>query len=71
MGLLLSVSSTYISTVKLGIKELLNKEETGFKELFTDYHPFYTKNLGKFMIYTLYEILLEPKIWGDPVPKLK
>ena len=33
------------STVKLGIKELLNKEQTGFKELFTDYQPFYTKNL--------------------------
>ena len=24
------------STVKLGIKELLNKEQIGFKELFTD-----------------------------------
>ena len=24
-------------TVKLGIKELLNKEQIGFKELFTDY----------------------------------
>ena len=32
-------------TVKLGIKELLNKEQTGFKELFTDYQPFYTINL--------------------------
>ena len=31
--------------VKLGIKELLNKEQTGFKELFTDYQPFYTVNL--------------------------
>ena len=30
-----------MSTVKLGIKELLNKEQTGFKELFTDYQPFY------------------------------
>ena len=29
-------------TVKLGIKELLNKKQTGFKELFTDYQPFYT-----------------------------
>jgi hypothetical protein len=33
------------STVKLGTKELLNKEQTGFKELFTDYQPFYTINL--------------------------
>ena len=32
-------------TVKLGIKELLNKEQIGFKELFTDYQPFYTINL--------------------------
>ena len=30
------------STVKLGIKELLNKEQTGFKELFIDYPSFYT-----------------------------
>ena len=29
----------FIDTVKLGIKELLNKEQTGFKELFTDYIP--------------------------------
>ena len=29
----------------VGIKELLNKEQTGFKELFTDYQPFYTMNL--------------------------
>ena len=33
------------TTVKLGIKELLNKEKTAFKELFTDYQPFYTINL--------------------------
>ena len=33
------------STVKLGIKELLNKEQIGFKELFTDYQLFYTINL--------------------------
>jgi hypothetical protein len=26
-------------TLKLGIKELKNKEQTGFKELFTDYQP--------------------------------
>ena len=32
-------------TVKLGIKELLNKEQIGFKELFTDYQLFYTINL--------------------------
>ena len=31
--------------VKLGIKELLNKDQTAFKELFTDYQPFYTINL--------------------------
>ena len=30
------------TTVKLGIKELLNKEQTGFNELFTGYQPFYT-----------------------------
>ena len=33
-----------LGTVKLGIKELLNKEQTGFKEIFTDYQPFYTIN---------------------------
>ena len=33
------------STVKLGIKELLNKEQIGFKEHFTDYQLFYTINL--------------------------
>ena len=27
----------YLYTVKLGIKELLNKEQFDFKELFTDY----------------------------------
>ena len=32
-------------TVKLSIKELLNKEQIGFKELFTDYQIFYTINL--------------------------
>ena len=32
-------------TVKLGINELLNKEQIGFKELFTDYQLFYTINL--------------------------
>ena len=33
------------NTVKLGIKELLNKEHIGFKELFTDYQLFYSINL--------------------------
>ena len=33
------------STVKLGFKELLNKEQICFKELFTDYQLFYTINL--------------------------
>ena len=31
--------------VKLGFKELLNKEQIGFKELFADYQLFYTINL--------------------------
>jgi hypothetical protein len=35
-----------LCTVKLGIKELLNKEQIGFKELFTDYQLFYTINQG-------------------------
>ena len=26
------------TTVKLGIKEMLNKEQTGFREFFSDYH---------------------------------
>ena len=30
------------SKVKLGNKELLIKEQTGFEELFSDYQPFYT-----------------------------
>ena len=34
-----------LDTVELGIKELLNKEQTGFKELFADYQPFHTINL--------------------------
>ena len=38
-------SQSQINTVKLGIKELLNKEQIGFKELFTDYQLFYTTNL--------------------------
>ena len=33
------------NTVKLDFKELLNKEQIDFKELFTDYQPFYTINL--------------------------
>ena len=32
-------------TVKLGIKELLNKKQIGFKELFADYQVFYSINL--------------------------
>ena len=32
-------------TVKLDFKELLNKEQIDFKELFTDYQLFYTINL--------------------------
>ena len=35
----------FLYTVKLGFKELLNKEQIGFKELFTDYQLFYTINL--------------------------
>ena len=34
-----------IGTVKLGIKELLSKEQIGFKELFTNYQLFHTINL--------------------------
>ena len=34
-----------IDTVKLDFKELLNKEQIGFKERFTDYQLFYTINL--------------------------
>ena len=38
-----SVSDFYLpTTVKLGIKELLNKEQIGFKELFTYYQLFCT-----------------------------
>ena len=33
------------NTVKLVFKELLNKEQIGFKELFTDHQLFYTINL--------------------------
>mgnify|MGYP001195489529 CR=1 FL=1 len=29
----------------IGIKELLNMEQTGFQKLFTDYQSFYTTNL--------------------------
>ena len=35
----------YRYTVKLDFKELLNKEQIDFKELFTDYQLFYTINL--------------------------
>ena len=34
-----------VGTVKLAIKELLNKEQIDFKELCTDYQLFYTINL--------------------------
>ena len=34
-----------VTTVKLDFKELLNKEQIDFKELFTDYQRFYTINL--------------------------
>ena len=34
-----------LTTVKLDFKELLIKEQIGFKELFTDYQLFYTINL--------------------------
>ena len=39
------ICDSILDIVKLGIKERLNKEQTGFKELFTDYQPFYTINL--------------------------
>ena len=41
-----NLASTLV-VVKLGInfKKLLIKEQTGFKELFTGYKPFYTINL--------------------------
>ena len=39
------ITLLFLTTVELGIKEQLIKEETGFKELFTDYQPFYTINL--------------------------
>ena len=35
----------FYCTVKLGIKELLNKEQIGFRDPFTDYQLFYTINL--------------------------
>ena len=34
-----------IDTVKLDFKELLNKEQIDFNELFTDYQLFHTINL--------------------------
>ena len=37
--------AAFLHTVQLGINELLNKEQTGFNELFTNYRPFYTINL--------------------------
>ena len=35
----------FLSTVKLDFKELPNKEQSDFKELFTDYQLLYTINL--------------------------
>ena len=37
--------SNFVCTVKLGDKECFDKEQTGVKELFLDYQPFYTINL--------------------------
>ena len=37
--------SKNVNTVKLDFKELLIKEQIGFKKLFTDYQLFYTINL--------------------------
>ena len=45
MGSRLFFKFIFDYTVKLGIKELLKKEQIGFKELFTDYQLFYTINL--------------------------
>ena len=44
---LLNIRSPWLNenTVKLGIKELLNKEQTGFMGLFTGYQLFSTINL--------------------------
>ena len=39
------MQSKFSSTVKLDFKELLNKEQIDFKELFTDYQVFYALNL--------------------------
>jgi hypothetical protein len=39
------ISEAVFSTVKLGVKERLDKEQPGVKELFTDYQPFHTINL--------------------------
>ena len=36
---------TEITTVKLGNKERVDKEQIGIKELFMNYQPFYTINL--------------------------
>ena len=37
--------SKNVNTVKLDFKELLIKEQIGFKKLFTDYQLFYATNL--------------------------
>ena len=50
-------------TVKLGNKERFDKEQTGIKELFMDYQPFYTINLlldkELYLRYTLYSTLVQ------------
>jgi hypothetical protein len=35
----------FAGSVKLGFKELLNKDQIDFKELFTDFQLFYTVNV--------------------------
>ena len=46
------IHQNFLWTVKLGIKELLNKKQIGFKEFFTEYQLCYTINL-----------LLNKKLW--------
>ena len=60
--------NTYFTTVKLGIKELLNKEQIGFKELFTDYQPFYLYNnlsISVSQSVCLSVCYLLPQFWFD------
>ena len=53
--LIFVLNECFADTVKLGIKELLSKEQFGFNELFTDYQLFYTINLSG---------ILEAEIFG-------